>query len=351
MPRYQNWNAGVQYALFTRLTVGVSYAGSVGNFLGGSGRGFYSNQLDPKYLVLGNLLTQQATAANIAAARAIVPNVALPYPNFSGTIAQMLRPFPQYSAVSDVYGNIARSKYHSLQVTAEKRRTDDGLSVSFNYTFSRTEDNLSSRTGYDLDQDWSVGANDQPHVWNTIVVYDIPFGTEGRPGSGNPVVRAIVKDWQISGITQFRSGRPLGSIGASCNLPNAGTCYADFTPNFSGPVRINGDYGDGDVLGPNPPTYIDRAAFQSPAPFTYGNTPRTLAHDLRNPSFFNQDFSVRRDFHAGRTKIGFGVDVFNLFNNVVFGGIQTNITNTNFGRVSSQANTPRVGQIKVRLEF
>jgi hypothetical protein len=116
-------------------------------------------------------------------------------------------------------------------------------------------------------------------------------------------------------------------------------------------VRINGDFGDGDVLGPNPPTYIDRAAFQLPAPFAYGNTPRTLAHDLRNPSSFNQDFSVRRDFPIGRTRIGFGVDVFNLFNNVVFGGIQTNITNANFGRVSSQANDPRVGQIKLRLEF
>jgi hypothetical protein len=43
--------------------------------------------------------------------------------------------------------------------------------------------------------------------------------------------------------------------------------------------------------------------------------------------------------------------VFNVFNTVVFGGIQTNITNANFGRVSSQVNTPRVGQIKVRLEF
>ena len=118
-------------------------------------------------------------------------------------------------------------------------------------------------------------------------------------------MRAIVKDWQVSGITQFRSGRPLGSIGATCNLPNAGNCYADFNPNFSGPVRINGDYGDGDVLGPtNPPTYIDRAAFQSPAPFTYGNTPRTLAHDLRNPNYFNQDFSVRRDFQSGAPSSG-----------------------------------------------
>jgi hypothetical protein len=350
-PRYQNWNAGVQYALARTLTVGASYAGSHGDFLGGAGRGFFANQLDPRFLVLGNLLTQQATPANIAAAQGIVPGVNLPYAGFSGTIAQMLRPFPQYSAVTDVYGDVAWSNYHSLQLTAEKRRSDDGLSVTFNYTYSRTADNLAARTGYNFDQDWADGVNDQPHVWNAMVVYDMPFGADGKPGSGNAVVRSIVRDWQISGITQFRSGRPLGSILAACNLPNAGTCYADFAPNFSGEVRINGDYGDGDVLGPNPPTYIDRAAFVSPAAFTYGNTPRTLAYDLRNPSSFNQDLSVRRDFPISRMKLGLGFDVFNLFNTVVFGGIQTNITNANFGRVSSQVNTPRVGQIKVRLEF
>lgn len=351
-PRYQNWNAGIQYALARTITVGATYAGSRGDFLGGSGRGVYSNQLDPRYLVLGNLLTQQATPANIAAAQAIVPGIGLPYTNFSGTIGQMLRPFPQYSGVSDVYGDVARSNYHSLQLTVEKRRSDDGLIVNFNYTLSRTRDNLAARTGYNFDQDWAVGVNDQPHVWNATVVYNMPWGGEGKPGSGNAVVRAIVKDWQISGITQFRSGRPLGSIGAACNLANlAGTCYADYNPNFSGPVRINGDYGDGDVLGANPPSYIDRNAFQSPPPFTYGNTQRTLTFDLRNPSSFNQDLSVRRDFPIAKMKLGLGFEVFNLFNTVVFGGIQTNITNANFGRVSSQTNTPRVGQIKVRLVF
>ena len=245
----------------------------------------------------------------------------------------MLRPFPQYSGVTDVYGDVARSNYDSLQLTLEKRRSDDGLIVSVNYTFSRTTDNLAARTGYDFDRDWSVGVNDQPHAWNAMVVYAMPFGL------------------QISGITQFRSGRPLGSIGAACNLPNAGTCYADFNPSFTGAVRINGDYGDGDVLGANPPSYIDRNAFQSPAAFTYGTTPRTLAFDLRNPSSFNQDLSVRRDFRVSRMTLGLGIEVFNVFNTVVFGTIQTNITNANFGRVSSQANTPRVGQIKVRLEF
>jgi hypothetical protein len=351
MPRYQNANAGVQYALARTLTVGATYAGSRGDFLGGSGRGFYSNQLDPRFLALGNLLTQPATAANIAAAQAIVSGVRVPYSNFSGTIGQMLRPFPQYSSVSDVYGDLARSTYHSLQLLVEKRRSDDGLTVTFNYTFSRTRDNLTARTGYNFDQDWSIGVNDQPHVWNALVVYNMPFGADGKPGSGNRAVRAIVKDWQISGITQFRSGRPLGSILAACNLPNAGTCYADFNPSFAGAVRINGNYGDGGVLSTTPPSYVDRAAFQSPAPFTFGNTPRTLAFDLRNPSSFNQDLSVRRDFRISRVKLGLGVDVFNVFNTVVFGGIQTNITSANFGMVTSQANTPRVGQIKVRLEF
>jgi hypothetical protein len=347
-PRYQNWNAGIQFGLTRTLSVGAAYAGSRGDFLDGSGRGFWSNQLDPRYLAIGNLLTQTANAANIAAAAAIVPGIALPYPNFSGTIAQMLRPFPQYSGVTDVYDNVNRSRYDSLQLTLDQRRVK-GLTLTANYTFSHTRDNLSARTGYNFEQDWATGVNDQPHIFNAMVVYDVPFGGEGQPGNGNGVTRAIVSGWQVSSITQFRSGRPIGSILGACNLPSAGTCYADFNPAFSGAVRINGDWGEGDVLTTS---YIDRNAFVSAPAFTYGNTPRTLAHDLRNPSAFNQDLAIQRDFPVGgTTKIRLGVDVFNLFNTVVFGGINNNITNANFGRVSSQVNAPRVIQLKARVEF
>ena len=41
---------------------------------------------------------------------------------------------------------------------------------------------------------------------------------------------------------------------------------------------------------------------------------------------------MRRDFHVAKVRLGLGVDVFNVFNTVVFGGIQTNITNANFGQ-------------------
>ena len=104
--------------------------------------------------------------------------------------------------------------------------------MSFNYTFSRTEDDLSARTGYDFEQDWSVSVNDQPHVWNAIVVYNLPFGADGRPGSDNPFVRAIVKGWQVSGITQFRSGRPLGSIGGDVQSAERGYVLRRFQPEL-----------------------------------------------------------------------------------------------------------------------
>src|SRR5262249_61613522 len=98
----------------------------------------------------------------------------------------------------------------------------------------------------------------------------------------------------------------------------------------AGPVRITAACVVGNVLGPAPPSYIDRNAFQSPAAYAYGNTPRTLAFDLRNPSAFNQDLSVRRDFQVARLRLGIGVDVFNVFDTVVFGGIATNVTTAKF---------------------
>ena len=148
-----------------------------------------------------------------------------------------------------------------------------------------------------------------------------------------------------------RAGR-LARSGAACNLPNAGTCYADFNPAFSGPVRINGDYGDGDVLGANPPTYIDRNAFQSPARIHVRQHAADAGLRSAQPRLLQPGFEhPARLPDRRRARLGVGVDVFNVFNNVVFGGIQTNITNANFGRVSSQTNTPRVGQIKVRFDF
>jgi hypothetical protein len=77
-----------------------------------------------------------------------------------------------------------------------------------------------------------------------------------------------------------------------------------------------------------------------------------MAFNLRNPPLFNQDFSIRREFPiTERWKVDLQGDAFNAFNNVRFGGINTNFTNAAFGRVTSQANTPRTIQFSLRVRF
>jgi hypothetical protein len=62
--------------------------------------------------------------------------------------------------------------------------------------------------------------------------------------------------------------------------------------------------------------------------------------------------SISRNFQVRENlRFVFGADSFNLFNNVRFGTINTNITNANFGKAAAQANLPRVFQFKFRIEY
>ena len=144
----------------------------------------------------------------------------------------------------------------------------------------------------------------------------------------------------------------MGVIAAACNLPNAGGCRANYTPGFSGPVRINGDWGSGDVLGARP-QYLDVKAFQNPAAYTYGNTPGAGAYGLYGPAFWNEDLSVTRQFKiTERVKVDFAAEGFNITNSTLFNGpASLDINNANFGRITSQQNTPRSLQLGLKLYF
>ena len=341
-PRYQNWNLSIQRSLTKSLVVTAAYVGSNGKQLRGGGRGSFSNQLDPRFLVLGNLLNSNATPANIALAQAIIPGIGLPFPTFVGTIAQMLRPFPQYNSVTDVYGNVGQSNYNALQASIQQRLYH-GLTFNLNYTFSKAIGTINgNRSAYI--QEKNLSTTDQPHLLNAFYSYELPFGKGRLFNPENSVVRSLISGWQISGITRFSTGTPLGPFTATCNVPQAGTCWASYNPSFTGDAQLKGDGGT--------TPFIDRNAFISPASFTYGDTQATGSLGLRNPHFFNQDLSLSRNFRVReKLRIVIGIDSFNLFNNVRFGSINTNITNANFGRAAAQVNLPRVFQLKLRVEL
>lgn len=360
-PYTENWNLTIERQLTPATLASVSYAGNVSRFTPiNGGVGIYSDQIDPKYLILGNLLQQQVSSTSLAQAQAILPGVTLPYSNFVGSIGQMLRPFPQYSGLYDTNANFGSGSYHALQAYLQHRMSV-GFYLLASYTYSKEMDNAGGsnqlslasaapRSAYNLQQEYSIGTNDMTHVISLAWVYELPFGKGHALGGSNRAVDAVVGGWELSGLQQYSSGTPFGSIGAACNVPYAGGCYADYNPGFSGPVRINGSFGHGNPKSGIP--YLDINAFKNPAPFTFGDTPATAAYGLRNPWSLNESVSLSKKFALVKsTSLKLQADAFNLFNRTIFGGISTNITSSNFGSVSGQANSPRNLQFEAYFYF
>ncbi|MBS1854963.1 MAG: TonB-dependent receptor [Acidobacteria bacterium] len=355
-PYYENWNFGIQRSLTSHLTLGAAYSASMGKFLAGPGNGGGSpiNVAPLKYLALGSLLTATANPTNIAAAQAIFPGIGLPFSNFVGTIGQMLRPFPQYSTISSPWFDVGQSNYQALQINVN-RRFDKGFTFAGGYTFSKEMDNLlgSARNPFDYLLEKSRGAIDHRHVFTASWAYELPFGKGHRLDPGNAAVRAVAGGWTISGIVSYTTGAPLALTGTACNSGGIlGTCIPNYNPTFTGDVRINGNYGDGNVLGSSPTSYLNRAAFVAPAPYTVGNLPRTGVYGLNAPFNSSIDLSLRREFPI-REKIKLAIqgDAFNVNNAVRFAAPGTNPDQASFGTVTSQANQPRRLQVNARITF
>lgn len=362
-PYTQDWSLTIERELPRSVILNVSYSASVSHFLPTSiGLGIYSDQIQPQYLALGNLLQASATSTNVAAAQAIIPGVHLPYANFSGTIGQMLKPFPQYSSIGVVYPLVGNSSYNSLQVSAQKS-ISKGLNFLISYTFSKEIDDSGSnnnlangsfsagRTAYNARIERTVGIANIPNTVVASYVYDLPFGAGHSWGSGNPVMRAVVSDWRIAGIQTYRQGIPLGPFTGACNAPYTGACYVNYNPNFSGHVRINGNYGSGYIKGALRP-YIDVNAFSNPPAYTFGDTPRTQPYGLHNPPYFDEDFSLSRSFPIrDRMNLQLEASAFNAFNRTELGSINTNITSASFGTIASQVNGARNLQFQAKVTF
>ena len=129
-PYVQSFNFNVQRELGRGFLVDVAWAGSKGTRL--ISRNQWTDALDPKYLALRDALT-----LNVRSPEAQAAGIRIPYPIFEGTVAQALRPFPQYRDVSSWWQNSGSSTYHSMQAKLEKRFSQ-GLAFMVAYTWSKS---------------------------------------------------------------------------------------------------------------------------------------------------------------------------------------------------------------------
>jgi len=176
--------------------------------------------------------------------------------------------------------------YNALQVSFQKRLSN-GLEFQANYTWSKClTDSIGYYGGYgqgggnyyywqntyDAHSYYGNCYYDVPQAFNGYVTYDIPFG-RGRTFGKNlqPVVNALIGDWQLNSIVTFHSGFPFtvgandasgtGSFGplASCtgspivygerNSASGGYQYWDQS-TFVQPSSGFGNCGVGIIRGP-----------------------------------------------------------------------------------------------------
>jgi hypothetical protein len=373
-PYTEEWALTLEREFPGSFVVNLTYAGTSTHFTGlDGGVGIYSNQVDPSYFKLGGLLNQPANATTLAQANAIMPGIKIPFANFVGSIGQALRPFPQYDALGstfegpDPWSDFGTQSYNALQATIT-HNFKNGLYLLASYAWSKEVDvggdgvqffGADARSAYLWNKERSVGYIDTPQALTITEVYEFPVGKGKTFNVNNRILDGIVGNWQISGIESYIEGTPLLSIAPACtNNPYGGHhgvigngtngCFADYAPGR--PAVKLANIGSG---FPGVTPYFNVNAFTNPAPYAFGNTPRTLAdRSLRNQTYKNEDIALSKSFPIHESmRLQLKANAFNIFNRSVFGGVNTDITTPTFGQVTVQSNSARKLQMEAYFRF
>ena len=341
----RQWNVSVQRELTPNTVVELSYIGSKITHVGIPDSNM--NQLTEEQLQIGQALLARVPNPYFG----IVPrSSSIGDPTV--TVAQLMKPFPEYTAVSLYRNNVGVSRYQGVAFSV-RQRLSRGLTYSAAYTRSTLRDTASSvfdasiLTGPltnaavadsgNLDRDYDYSTGDIPHYVGSSVVWDAPFGA-GRANQPGGVLGAIVSNWSIASVVTLQSGVPVAVTQANS------LGYAGFTTQRPNLV------GDPDLPSNDrtPARWFNTAAFATANQFSLGTSSR---NPVRGPSYRVVDLSVMRSFPMGGERaVELRAEVFNLLNTVNFGPPAAQHGSANFGTITS-ALDPRVVQLAVKVSF
>jgi hypothetical protein len=311
------------------------------------------NQVDPRWLPLGDLLRQSITSAAVAER-----GFTLPYAGFTGTLAQALRPYPQVQQITYEDAPNGNSNYHALTAKVE-RRFSAGFTMLGAYTWSKLISDVEMvQGGVSLLQDHfnrraerAVANIDIPHRFVGSFSWELPFGRQKR-WLNQGLAAAVFGNWAVAGILTYEGASPL-----PVRIPNS-------LPLFNGQLRpdvlsgadpyvkrAGGDFRPGNTLtGETGDVLLNRAAFATPAPFQFGSF-SPYASWLRGFGFAGEDFSVLKRVPIGEARFAeIRADFFNAFNRTNLTAPVVDLTSANFGR-TFDSRPMRVVQFGGRLSF
>jgi len=325
-PMVMDYQLSIQQRLPFATVLDVGYSSSLGRHL------FWTRELNP--VPMG----RRFDPAYFDPTR---PRTSLP--------TAFLTPLRGYTGIVQ-YEAAASSNYHALQVAAN-RGFASGFQYGVAWTWSKAlgfvDADRGSISPFVSARVWNYGLAtfDRTHNFKLNWVWEVP-----RTGWGNPLGKAVLNGWQVSGMASFVSGTPLGIGWTSVTGVDV-----TGTPSQSARVVVTGN----PVLPKGQRTFsrnFRTDVFQMPAVGTVGNAAKTL---IRGPGINNWDVAVFKSFSiAERAKIQYRCEFYNFFNHTQFSGLDTtarfdaqgNQVNQRFGEFTS-ARAARVIQMALRVSF
>jgi len=235
------------------------------------------------------------------------------------------------------------------------------------YTYSRSRDFTSNNeTGnganmqvatYQDPSSWNYGLSsyDQPHILVINYTWDLPKASRRW---NNGLTRALLDNWQISGLSTFASGTPV-------NVTFTTTDGADITGGGD-TTRATGATGNVPIVNGDPTlpsdqrgllTWFNTSVFARPERGNPGNSPKDV---VRGPGINNSDITLFKNipFGSGQRRVQLRWEIYNVFNHTQFATVdaaarfdtQGAQVNARFGQVIT-TRAPRVMQVAIRVVF
>ena len=335
-PRVHVWNLSVQRELPLHAVLTVGYAGARGRHLL---RNTDANTAVPQELPDGTLFFPQGGP----------------------------RQNPRFSAI-EIKTSDGESSYDAL-VTELRRSSTSGLGFQVSYTLARNEDDTQASTFFsdatnatvsampELGRDYNRGTADFHAKHNLVanLTWRLPFARQSRG-----LAKALLGDWQLAVIGQYRSGPPLTAFvqanrSRSLWSPSQGPGIGFDRPNLA-PGRTPDDAVAGD-----PERWFDPAAFELQPAGQLGNLKRGA---LIGPDLKVVDLALVKRVPVSRFgpagSIELRIEAFNVFNRanygipslIAFAGVApTEAPVPTFGRIRTTTTPARQVQVGVRVVF
>jgi hypothetical protein len=382
-PRVMQWSIGVQREINRNLVVDLSYVGNRGAWFQANGL-IDLNALTPERIAsfgldIRNALDRTLLTSQIGSATAAARGFNRPaYPGFptTGTVAQTLRPYPQFSGIGSRWAPLGNSWYDSLQLKVTKRYSH-GLDFSFAFTWQNE-----FTSGAEDQGGFAVGVNDVFNRRNQkhLSLYSQPLvtvmGVNYRiaPMGPNRAVRLAVGGWTLSGVLRYASGVPIAVPGSNTSLLGSLLFRGTRMNRVAGEPLFLKDLNC-HCIDPNRELVLNPRAW-SDVPAGEWGVSAAYYGDYRQQRLPDEQLSVGRTFtiREGMT-LHFRGEFFNAFNRAVLafpasgnpfaaatcatpGSTSTACTGNwerrtgGFGFINPlSSGTPRNGQVVIRFQF